>query len=391
MRLLILLFLGLLTTATLQGEGIDFFEGSFEEAKQVANEQGKIIFVDAYTTWCGPCKRMSKNVFPQAEVGDFYNANFVNLKLDMEKGEGKSFRQKYGVNAFPTLLFLDPTGKVVHRITGGMDGDRLIKLGQAAAKKGDVSSALDKEYEAGKRDEAFIAQYVKARSRSGKSVIKLANEFLATKPDLTTQHAQEILFYGASEADSRVFNKMVGQKSEMVTVFGAEAYNAQIEKACNATVKKGIQFRNVDLVEEAIDKYDRFVLEKNKNYGDEARIQYFGAVDDVKNYLKYGKRYAKLGQKQKMSLANSVIEHMRHQPEALKAAESWAIDLTKKDASVDNLYILAQLQMLNGKNQLALESARDAKTKAEAETGGAHRGIQSLIRVLETQETEKTK
>ncbi len=379
------------TSLPLMGEGIAFFHGSFEEAKEAANEQGKIIFVDAYTTWCGPCKRMSKNVFPQAKVGDFYNDHFVNLKIDMEKGEGRAFQKKYGVRAFPTLLFIEPGGKVVHRVTGGMDEARFIKLGQAAAKKGDVSSALDKEYEAGKRDPAFIAQYIKARAKSRKSVLKLANEYLASKPDLRSEVSQEILFYGAAEADSRVFVQMVGQKTEMIKVFGEDAYNGQVEKACNATVNKAIQFRNADLVEEAVDKYDRYITAKNANYADEARIRYYGAMDDVKNYLKYGKRYAKLGTKQKMSLANSIIEHMRHQPEAIKVAEAWASGVAKKEPSVDHLYTAAQLQMLAGKEQLALQSAQEALSKAEAAKSGHYRGIESLIKVLEAQDNEKTK
>ena len=101
--------------------GIDFFHGSVEEAKALAKEEGKLIFVDAFTTWCGPCKRMSSQVFTDENVGEFYNRTFVNLKLDMERGEGKEFQQKYRVSAFPTLLFLDPEGTVVNKVVEGMD------------------------------------------------------------------------------------------------------------------------------------------------------------------------------------------------------------------------------------------------------------------------------
>ena len=75
-------------------EGIKFFEGTWEEALTLAKKEHKIIFVDAYTTWCGPCKQMAKDVFTQKEVGDFYNKSFINVKLDMEKGEGIGFSQK---------------------------------------------------------------------------------------------------------------------------------------------------------------------------------------------------------------------------------------------------------------------------------------------------------
>ena len=74
------------------GKGIEFFHGTLAEAKELASQEGKLIFIDAFTTWCGPCKRMSAQVFTQEEVGEFYNQTFVNLKLDMEKGEGKDFQ-----------------------------------------------------------------------------------------------------------------------------------------------------------------------------------------------------------------------------------------------------------------------------------------------------------
>ena len=61
---------------------------SFDEALKVAKQENKLVFIDFYTDWCGPCKKMAKEVFPQKMVGDFMNAKFVNLKLNAEK-EGK--------------------------------------------------------------------------------------------------------------------------------------------------------------------------------------------------------------------------------------------------------------------------------------------------------------
>ncbi|HCE85197.1 MAG TPA: hypothetical protein DEO99_03495, partial [Bacteroidetes bacterium] len=74
--------------ASLTSQGISFFEGSFDAAKELAAKEGKLIFMDSYAKWCGPCKRMARDVFTVEEVGDFFNANFVNLKMDMETEEG---------------------------------------------------------------------------------------------------------------------------------------------------------------------------------------------------------------------------------------------------------------------------------------------------------------
>src|SRR3989304_4987727 len=70
-------------------KGIHFEQATFSEILAKAKKENKMVMVDAYTTWCGPCKWMAKNIFPNDTVADFYNKHFINAKFDMEKGEGK--------------------------------------------------------------------------------------------------------------------------------------------------------------------------------------------------------------------------------------------------------------------------------------------------------------
>ncbi len=114
---------------------IQFTKGSFEEIKAKAAEENKLIFVDAYAVWCGPCRWMEANVFTKKEVGDFFNEHFINYKFDMEKGEGPAFAKKYGVRNYPTYLFLDADGNVVYRAIGSRPADQFIELAKTALKK----------------------------------------------------------------------------------------------------------------------------------------------------------------------------------------------------------------------------------------------------------------
>ena len=107
-------------------QGIEFFHGTWEEALQLAKTQDKIIFVDGFAKWCGPCKRMAATVFTDEKVGNFYNQNFINMKLDLEEGEGVKFRTKYPVSAFPTLFYIDADGKVVHSQRGALQVDPFV-------------------------------------------------------------------------------------------------------------------------------------------------------------------------------------------------------------------------------------------------------------------------
>lgn len=119
-------------TPAAEGAGIEFFHGNFAEAKAIAKSQNKLIFVDAYTTWCGPCRLMASQTFTQPSVGEYFNKNFVNLKMDMESGEGVAFGSQYKVMAYPTLLFLDHTGAVKGRALGAKPAAELINVGKDA-------------------------------------------------------------------------------------------------------------------------------------------------------------------------------------------------------------------------------------------------------------------
>ena len=108
-------------------DGIKFAEISFTEALAKAEKDKKLVFMDCFTTWCGPCKWLDNNTFRDKKVGDYFNANFINVKMDMEKGEGIQLGEKYGVKAFPTLLVLDAKGNVVNKIIGAVDSKEILE------------------------------------------------------------------------------------------------------------------------------------------------------------------------------------------------------------------------------------------------------------------------
>lgn len=116
-------------------KGIEFFHGTWKEALEKAKAENKTIFVDIYATWCGPCKMMSNYVFTQQDVGDFYNENFICVKLDAEKGEGTAVARKYRIMAYPTLLYVDGDGEIVHKTEGARSGNQFIDLGKKVLAK----------------------------------------------------------------------------------------------------------------------------------------------------------------------------------------------------------------------------------------------------------------
>jgi thiol-disulfide isomerase/thioredoxin len=257
--LLLSLFLGLQIHAN---AGITFFEGTYEEALELAKSERKIIFIDAYASWCGPCKVMAKNVFTQAEVGDFYNNNFINLKLDMEKSEATAFKRSFQVTAYPTLFFIDGTEKLVHKLVGGQNGAGLIGAGELALSKFDVSKELAAAYEAGERDPEFILEYVKALNASNKNSLPVSNKYLLTQKKLNTAFNLSFIYEANVACDSRIFSLFEKYKSELVKMYGTDAVNKKIKDACSNTVKKAFEYDSKELLEEAQEKYAKHVDKK---------------------------------------------------------------------------------------------------------------------------------
>lgn len=104
------------------GQGIQFFKGTFDEALVKAKEEKKLIFVDFYAVWCGPCKQMVEKVFVDEEVGKFMNDKFVCMQVDVEKaGWQKETAEKYNVTVLPTLIFFKADASVVTRLAGARD------------------------------------------------------------------------------------------------------------------------------------------------------------------------------------------------------------------------------------------------------------------------------
>ncbi|MDC3252833.1 thioredoxin family protein [Crocinitomicaceae bacterium] len=119
-------------TVTKKNDGIRFRSMSLADAKKQALKTGKLIFIDAYTDWCGPCKRMAATSFKDEAVGALYNKNFINIKIEMEKSpEGPDVARKYAVRAYPTLLIIDGTGKLVKQVIGMKNKDQLIAFAKA--------------------------------------------------------------------------------------------------------------------------------------------------------------------------------------------------------------------------------------------------------------------
>ena len=140
--------------------GVIWEEGTISEALKKGAKKDKLIFIDCYTKWCGPCRYMEQKVFSTAEAGEYFNKTFINFKMDMEVGDGVQYASKYCISAYPTFLILNPDGTEAGRYVGGvLDTQKFIeKIEKAIKPENNPKKILEKFDSTG--DIAYAYEYV---------------------------------------------------------------------------------------------------------------------------------------------------------------------------------------------------------------------------------------
>lgn len=356
-------------TLNAQG-GIDFYHGTWAEAKARAKAEDKLIFVDAYAEWCGPCKRMAAQTFPDPKAGEFFNANFVCLKVDMEKADNQEFATTFPVSAYPTLMFIDGDGKLTVKQTGALDVDGLLSFGRKALAKANKWPELEAQYNEGKRDPEFLLQYVRALNRADKPSLKITNDYLNTQSDFTMPFNLKFILEGATEADSRVFDLLVKNRVAIEKEASADAVNKKIEKACQATVRKAVEFKDKKLLADAKKKMKQNYPARAAAFGQEADLKFAAATHDSKGYLKAMKARQKEVGNSAARLHDLVIDMQRafpDDPKVLKQAQKWAETAAEKGGLPEYYLTLAGIYKRLGKKDEARKAAEQAR-KALGET-----------------------
>jgi len=238
-----LLFLPLLSLAqatttpeaTAEG-GMKFEHGlSWAEIQAKAKAENKYIIMDCFTTWCGPCKFMDKNIFPLKESGDFFNANYINVRVQFDStandneevkswhNDMKQIEKEYGIAAYPTYLIFDPNGVAVHRAVGStVKAEEFIAKGKDGMVPETQYYTQLRKYENGNKTPEFLKKMaLMAQSAfDQKSASKIANEYIATLTDIYTKENIEFIDKFSSKSSDKGFAMMIESPEKMDAVLG---------------------------------------------------------------------------------------------------------------------------------------------------------------------------
>lgn len=237
--LLAFLMLPLFTMAqtTASGEGMKFdHEHSWSEILAKAKAENKYIFMDCFTTWCGPCKYMSSTIFPMKEVGDFYNDKYIMVKVQFDTTDNdnahvkswfkdmQAINAQYKIMAYPTYLFFDPNGEAVHRAVGSSDAQTFLTKGKDAMNQDKQYYTLLKKYENGKKDPAFLRSLalVADDAYDKANATKISKEYLATQTDLLTKDNLEFLFQFTNAPADPGFSTLMENQDKVIAALGKD-------------------------------------------------------------------------------------------------------------------------------------------------------------------------
>ncbi len=244
-------------------EGILFEKNlSLEEMTKLAKEKDKLIFVDAYADWCGPCRWMAQNTFTHESVATFFNQNFINVKVDVESEKGQKVAELFEVSAMPTILFLDQEGKVIRKHIGALDPNGLLDLSaQVLDPTKDPLYGLKKRYDEGDREPYFLVEYITNLIDRNQTdgVEPIVNEYWEDrKGKLNTKDTVDvIMFYlQTSSSNDRQVKQWLKDPKSVHDILGDDKYINKVSEVLADLVTKGIQNEDKKVVKKMEDFID---------------------------------------------------------------------------------------------------------------------------------------
>jgi len=127
--LALFLILGLYQTwAPMPPDTIGWLD-NIHEATATAAQTGKPVLIRFSANWCPPCQQMKRTVYPQQQVASLIQQAYVPLDVDLTQNgaPGQPLAEQYGVESIPTLIILDPQGRELSRLSGGVNETILMQ------------------------------------------------------------------------------------------------------------------------------------------------------------------------------------------------------------------------------------------------------------------------
>jgi thiol-disulfide isomerase/thioredoxin len=215
--------------------GIQFSHTSWNEAKAKAISEKKLLFIDFYTQWCGPCLMMQKDVFVLNSIGNYFNAHFINLKIDAENGEGIELAKKYSVKSFPTYCFIDPANEnLVHESSSRQDEETFLFTAKCAIDPLKNSVYLNAQKKVGNNTTEFLINYANYQgTRYNRLEVSQTIDKLISIPGFSLENKEvwNLFLKNVNDRNNKLFVDFVKNRNHYITLYGLDEVDKKMFSA----------------------------------------------------------------------------------------------------------------------------------------------------------------
>lgn len=276
---------------------------TWQQVLDIAAKEKKIVFLEFYTDWCAPCKRLAKDVFTDQKVAELFNQRFINYRIDAEKGEGVALSKKYGVTAFPYMVFSDWNGNMMYSIVGYKSAEELLKDSEMAFKEFEDPKPLgiwDQEYNSNKANIHWLKGYITKRNKLRIDNNQLIDQYYELLEQSDYMNAENLLLITQSRGlnlDSKAL-KIVMSNFDKIPSEEDSVYHLEggligvLNNAMNKPLLQAIKDTNESLISNVVVPGYSLFPEKIKSMpwyfkqdGDKYKFIYYSQIKDVNKLI----------------------------------------------------------------------------------------------------------
>lgn len=368
-------FAGLGTFVNAQIEFVEVkSKADWDQAFESARQEEKLVFLDIYATWCGPCKYLENNVYVDSLLGLYYNRNFINLKMDGESEFGRTIAGKYSLRAFPTMYYIDDSEDLIIDIVGVREAGPLLALGENVNQNGEKLSHWETAHEEGVLNYEELIEYQTLLNslEQTERANELGSEIINTMGmvELMDPKNKDLVLGATYNLDSKVFSTIKENAEVAYEVWGEEGVEKLLSGIYNDALFEAITNKDQDLIERVIDEFipvytkgDSMEIERGEYITRKVFLANTGMWEKYESLVEHTMLSRFPGNDDFLrGEAYELVNEYNRDPEALSLAYNWSKEVSEMNRSFDNLLLLAYLQGMHS-------DFEEAKLTVETLTG----------------------
>ncbi|MFA6570891.1 MAG: DUF255 domain-containing protein [Bacteroidota bacterium] len=346
---------------------VKFIDKSWEDAKALAKQDNKLIFIDCFTDWCGWCKVMDKETFSNEEVGEFMNSHFVPLKIDMERGWGVKLAMKYHVRGFPTFLFFDSDGKLIYQVVGFHKPEIWMPVLKKAC---DPKEQFNNSGFSNKIEMNYPDFYGKAFLKGEEKVIpkqSVVDEYLEKQTDLFSEVNWAVM--SIFETNAKFEKHFLDNIDKYTELFGKSQTNTKVQGIIYDKLDAGIKTEDETKLDDIDKLIDKYMPENADMVKLNFRQAFYERTENWKKYAEISENYITKNEFAEVSVVNEIcwkIYEKIDDKEIINKAVGWMKTVTDNAPIYMYLDTYAALLYKSGNIKEAEKSANMALQTGKA-------------------------